>query len=151
MWEKHKIVEFMMDERMGFHLGGSRRMNQLYPDKIKIHDNTDYDFYCAGTHGQYNALKMMGFEIVKAENRSYWDDLLVDIWIKKQHGIECLIRSDVELYKRAFDSINVNDYALRLWKSNPEHPVSDLAAFRAGCLAWFNYLFHSHNHDNLPF
>lgn len=150
-WAKDKIVEFMQDERMGFYLGGSRRMNQLYPDKVKIHDNTDYDFYCAGTTGQYESLKMMGFELIDAKDRSYWDNLLVDMYIHKKYGIECLIRSNVDLYKKAFDGINVNDYALRLWKSNPEYPVGDLPAFRSGCLAWFNYLFNSHNNDMLPF
>lgn len=151
VWEKEKIIEFMSDERMGFYLGGSRRMNQLYPDVVRITDNTDYDFYCAGTPAQYDALSSMGFEIVNAKDRSYWDNLLVDIWINKRYGIECLIRSDVGLYKRVFDSININDYALRLWKSNPDHPVGDMCAFRAGCLAWFNYMFHAANPDNLPF
>jgi hypothetical protein len=148
--EKQEIITALQNAE-GFYLGGSRRMNELYPDKIKIHDNTDYDFYCAGNEGQLGALKMMGFELISANNRSYWDNLLVDIYIHKKYGIECLIRSDVVLYKKCFDSINVDDYLLRLWKSNPDNPPKDLAAFRAGCLAWFNYLFYSHNHDNLPF
>lgn len=140
---KDDLIKMMLMPEMGFYLGGSRRMAELYPDKIKVHDNTDYDFYCGGINAE-NKIKFLtsnGFERVKAEDKTYWDSLLVDIYINRKYRIDCLIRSNVDTYKKAFDSIDPDDYALRLWKSNPEHPVKNMAAFRAGVMAWFNCLF----------
>lgn len=148
---KEDIIKLLRFEGAGFRMGGSRRMAEMYPHKIKVTPETDYDFYCAGTPAQIRLLTDNGFSLIRAENRSYWDNLLVDIYINKQYGIECLIRSDVDLYTKVFEWINPDDYALRLWKSNPDHPVHDMTAFRAACLGWFNQKFIEYNPDNLPF
>jgi hypothetical protein len=124
-----------------FRLGGSRRMAEKYPEKVVIHDGTDYDFYGSDTAENRCLLESVGFNWVKATNKNYWDDLLIDIYKHGIYPIEVLIRKDVELYSKVFECISADDYAFRLWKSNPACPVNDMEAFRASVCEWFNYAF----------
>ena len=60
-----------------------------------------------------------------------------------------LIRKDVEIYKKCFESIGLFDYKYRLWKSNPQIPIDNKDAFKASVGAYFNYLFSKYKEDNI--
>lgn len=138
----------------GFFLGGSRRMNELYPHAVPIKEGTDWDLYCADQPDKIDALRQKGFSLIEASNRSYWDSLLIDIWKHKSENVEVLVRSNVERYKDCFDSIHVDEYVNRLWKSNPSIQTKNHPAFRASVCAYFNYLFANCGNpepDDLPF
>lgn len=125
----------------GFQLGGSRRMAEKYGDLIPITEKTDWDLYCADSSANRAHLTSLGFYRVKANNKQYWDNLLVDIYKHHEHDIEVLIRKDCVIYSRAFESISAETYRFRLWKSYPGLEVENLQAFRAGVCAYFNSLF----------
>ncbi len=103
----------------GFRLGGSRRMAEKFPAHISVHETTDWDIYCDNSQQSINFLNEQGFIKVEAADRSYWDDLLLDIYKHPQLKIEALIRSDKNLYSTAFESISVGEYIDKLWKSAP--------------------------------
>jgi hypothetical protein len=103
-----------------FFLGGSRRMHQLYPRDIQPPDTSDWDVYCADTEPNRNWLAEKGFKSVGAKNKTYWDDLLIDIFKHPEFPIEVLLRYDVRLYKFSFDSINPVFFKKHLWKSSPD-------------------------------
>lgn len=134
-----------------FRLGGSRRMAEKYPEHVSVTDTTDYDFYCSDTQENRYLLESIGFYLVKADIREYWDSLLVDIYKHGVYPIECLVRKDIELYSKVFEGISVDDYRFRLWKSNPAAPVNDISAFRASVCQWFNYSFERAKPVDLPY
>lgn len=134
----------MQDElkAQGFKLGGSRRMAEKFPDKFPNPLKADWDFYGQDTADNRAFLTKHGFVVVPAENRTYWDDLLVDIFKSDMHpDIEVLLRSDADGYSRAFESIPVDEYINRLWKSAPHINTQHKLPFRASVCAYFNALF----------
>lgn len=138
-----KKEEYKMALRLmmsNFHLGGSRRMASKYPDIIQIAGQTDWDFYCSDTKGNRDYLISLGFELVQCDQRNYWDNLLLDIYKHPILNIEVLIRSDVELYSMAFESISGEVFYNKLWKSSPVNN-RDKAAFRQEVCCYFNELF----------
>lgn len=139
------IADILSDLRNnGFHLGGSRRMAEKYPDKIQIDVDTDYDFYCSNTPENRAWLETNGFTMIDAQDRTYWDALLVDMYKHDHLPIEVLIRSNVEHYKRAFESIDADTFFSSLWKSAPFrqfHDNNHRTAFRAGVCRYFDELF----------
>lgn len=126
----------------GFKLGGSRRMAEKYPDHLTLAPDTDWDFYAQDTKENRKWLSANGFEAVTANDRTYWDNLLCDIFMNSQQpNIEILLRSDVDGYSRAFESIPADEYVNRLWKSAPHIKTVHKSAFRASVCAYFNVLF----------
>ena len=90
----------------------------------------------------------MGFDLID-ENSKYFDDLLLKIFKHSTYNIDVLIRKDVEIYKKCFESIGLFDYKYRLWKSNPQIPIDNKDAFKASVGAYFNYLFSKYKEDNI--
>lgn len=125
----------------GFCLSGSRRMAEKYPEKIKITDSTDYDFYCPESQENRDFLAAKGFYKVDCHNKNYWDTLLVDIFKHNKYNIEVLIRKNVPLYQMAFESIGADTFYYRLWKSCPEIGLENRSAFSASVCAYFSTLF----------
>jgi hypothetical protein len=124
-----------------FHLGGSRRMAEKFPDRFKLDDKTDYDFYGQDTKENRAFLESNGFQLVQADNRDYWDSLLADMYKSECGTVEVLLRSDVGKYKAAFESVDADTFYYRLWKSCPDVKVVNLAAFRASVCAYYCALF----------
>lgn len=137
----NELVKLLIDSG-NFHLGGSRRMNQKYPDKIKINSDTDYDLYCADTESNRNLINLYGFIKVDLVNRNYCDNLLVDMFKHPNYDIDVLIRSDVNLYKRVFESIEPDTFIYKLWKSSPkrDHDIPK-SLFSAMVCSYFNCAF----------
>lgn len=149
MTQEHREAAKALFDR-GLHIGGSRYMAAKYPDKIAITDDTDWDFYCDDTIEKRVLLTGLGFEKVEAENRNYWDDLLIDIYKHPTLPFEVLLRKDVEIYRSAFDAISAEVFIGRLWKSSPTaNPELCRAAFRSQCCEYFNGLFRLHGWKNL--
>ena len=137
----NRIAVLLMASNFG--LGGSRRMAAKYPELIKISDNTDWDFYCSDTAANRDYLDSLGFAKIEAENRNYWDNLLLDIYKHPTENIEVLIRSDRELYQQCFESIEGQVFYDKLWKSAPHQLGSHKNRFRQQVCSYFNDLFHS--------
>lgn len=119
-------------------------MAEKYPDKIKPADDADYDFYCADSSERREWLANNGFRLIYAPDRTYWDALLVDMYEHPEHPIQVLIRSNVDKYIKAFESIDCETFYSRLWKSAPFrkfHNVNERAAFRSEVCHYFNQLF----------
>lgn len=139
----------------GFRLGGSRRMAEKYPDQIIISEETDWDFYGGDTPENRSFLTTNGFRKVEAKQRDYWDSLLLDIYKHTEFPIEVLIRSDVDLYSCAFESITPHDFINKLWKSSPLRDKNEcLNEFKGKVCGYFNRLFHQHRPKvatDLPF
>ncbi len=127
---------------MGCLLGGSRRMAEKYPDKVKVTDETDWDFYIDDDSEHRTNLENLGFVLQECPNRDYWDMLLNDMYKHPLYDIQVLIRNDLALYTRAFESIDADTYVNELWKSSPvrDHRISKLQ-FAAKVCAYFNNLF----------
>jgi hypothetical protein len=137
-----KLIEAIKTQ--GFILGGSRKMAEKYPDKIKVHEATDWDFYCPDTPENRGWLNANGFDVIAAKNRNYWDSLLTDIYKHRERPIEVLVRKNVPLYQFCFDSIAAETFRYRLWKSCPEVPLENVQAFRASVCAYFCALFNTY-------
>jgi hypothetical protein len=104
----------------GFRLGGSRRMAEKFPDKIQVGPETDWDLYGEDSEENRACLASLGFAVVDAPNRDYWDNLLVDMFQHPDHHVQVLLRSDVECYTAAFESIDAETFINWLWKSSPK-------------------------------
>ncbi len=136
---QHELISKITDN--DFHLGGSRRMAQLYPDLVKVGDSTDWDFYCADTTINRKLLVSWGFRRVDLKNRNYCDDLLVDIYKHDELNVEALVRFDIDVYKRAFESITGEQFVKFIWKSSPHVTVYDKPKFRNNVCMFLNSLF----------
>lgn len=136
-----KLIEQLKSE--GFRLGGSRRMAEKFPDQVKVGDGTDWDFYCADTPDNRAFLGANGFRLVEADDRTYWDDLLIDMYRHESLPVEVLVRSDVGLYSRAFESVSAGDFVRKLWKSSPliDWRKTSPGGFKENVCAYFNTLF----------
>ena len=126
-----------------FYLGGSRKMNELYPDEIKINNSTDYDYYCSNDIDNLRLLSELGFKKVITRDASYFDDLLIDIYKSSYDDteIEVLIRSDVRVYSDAFKTITPYVYKNYLWKSSPVIIINNVGEFKSKVQDYFNALF----------
>ena len=136
-----KTVEEFLGQ--GFRLGGSRRMNQKFPDQVALKDDTDYDLYCPNEPVLIEAMKAKGFSEVQCQHHNYWDDMLIAIWKCETHPqIEILVRKDVEKYTQAFEIISADMYVKYLWKSSPlrDNNIAD-PIFCDGVKQFFNSLF----------
>ena len=125
-------------------------MAQKYPELIKITDATDWDYYCEDTPEKRDFLSKMGFELILAKDKGYWDILLIDIYKNRKLGIEVLIRKDCQIYRDAFESISPETYYYRLWKSCPAVEVQNMIAFKASVCAYFNALFRLLGYNESP-
>ncbi len=124
-------------------------MAAKYPEKIKITEETDWDFYCDDTMEKRILLGQLGFVKKDCPNRNYWDDLLIDIFDHPTLPFEVLIRKDVAIYKSAFDSLSAEVFVDRLWKSSPQaNPNLCKAAFRQQVCNYFNGIFALHGWKN---
>ena len=131
------LIQKMKDNK--FYLGGSRRMAEKYG--FSVNENTDFDFYCEDTLNNVSFLIENGFKKIEAENRNYWDDLLIDMCKHDIFPVEVLIRKDVYLYKKAFESISQDMFCSYIWKSSSLVNVQNKAQFREKICNFFNALF----------
>ena len=53
-------------------------------------------------------------------HRDYWYNLLVDMYQHPDQDVQVLLRSNVECYTAAFESIDAETFINRLWKSSPK-------------------------------
>jgi hypothetical protein len=129
----------------GFGLGGSRRMAEKYPAQINLRDDTDWDFYGSDTPDNRQFLTERGFKKVDADDRTYWDDMLVEMYKHPELPIEVLIRKDVAIYRSSFEALSAEVFMERLWKSSPlADPNICKAQFRRTVCDYFNGLFRLH-------
>jgi hypothetical protein len=129
----------------GFRLGGSRRMAEKFPDKIQVGPETDWDLYGEDSEENRALLASIGFALVDAPNRDYWDNLLVDMYQHPDQAVQVLLRSDVECYTAAFESIDAETFIDRLWKSSPKRDWRlSKQHFLAIVCDHFNRLFNEH-------
>lgn len=141
----------------GFGLGGSRRMAQKYPQQIIVSEETDWDLYGSDTPENRQLLLDKGFYLVDAPNRSYWDDLLADMYKHSDLPIEVLIRKSATIYKSSFEALSAEVFMEKLWKSSPlRDPDICKAQFSIQVMDYFNGLFRLHGYqgnkpDDLPF
>lgn len=135
-----ELIEVL--KQRGFRLGGSRRMAEKFPDKIQVGPETDWDFYGEDSKTNSTFLASLGFVLVDAPNRDYWDNLLVDMYKHSDQDVQVLLRSDVECYAAAFESVDADTFINRLWKSSPKRD-SQLSKqqFSAIVCEHFNRLF----------
>lgn len=141
----------------GFYLGGSRRMAEKYPNQIIISSDTDYDFCCDDTQENRQFLINNGFTKIEAEDRTYWDDLLVDIYKHTEYPIEVLVRASKSIYQDAFEALSAEVFMEKLWKSSPlTDPNMPKKFFRMKVCDYFNGMFRLHGYagnkpSDLPF
>lgn len=132
----------------GFGLGGSRRMAQKYPSQIAISDETDWDLYGSDTPENRQLLIDKGFYLVDAADRTYWDDLLADMYKHQEFPIEVLIRKSASIYKSSFESLSAEVFMERLWKSSPMRDVNICKAqFSIQVRDYFNGIFRLHGYQ----
>lgn len=132
---------------LGFGLGGSRRMAQKYPALVQVGPDTDWDLYCADTPENRQMLLDEGFQMIEAENRLYWDDMLIDIYKHGAWPIEVLIRKDCEIYRSSFEALSGEVFLERLWKSSPlRDPNMCKANFSMSVRDYFNGIFKLHGY-----
>ncbi len=112
-----EMIEIL--KKRGFRLGGSRRMAEKFPAKIQVTPETDWDLYGEDSGENRAVLVTLGFSLIDAPNRDYWDNLLVDMYQHSNQDVQVLLRSDVEVYAAAFESIDAETFIRRLWKSSP--------------------------------
>lgn len=127
---KHAKVD-LTELPFEFYLGGSRRMNQKFPDQIAITSNTDYDYYATYTEEIEQTLLSRGW-IYTSSSTGYFDDQAVKILWKDSHQV--VLRKDAKFYNQVFESIPVKFYYDYLWKKNPEVDRSKIKGY-------FNYLY----------
>ena len=131
----------------GFGLGGSRRMAQKYPALVQIGADTDWDLYCNDTPENRKLLLDKGFQMIEAENRLYWDDLLIDMYKHETLPIEVLIRKDCAIYRSSFEALSGEVFVERLWKSSPQRdPNMCKANFSMSVRDYFNGIFMLHGY-----
>ena len=140
--EKHQVLDALF--KLGFKLGGSRRMASKYPTQVKVTDETDWDLYTDDLPHRRDELLSMGFERLDCPNKSYWDDLLVDIFKHPNYAIEVLLRKQVDVYTKTFEGISAEFFISDLWKSAPHNSEIEKPIFAAKVCHTFNRLFRAH-------
>ncbi len=95
-------------------------MAEKFPDKIQVGPETDWDLYGVDSEENRAILLSLGFSLVDAPNRDYWDNLLVDMYQNNEQDVQVLLRSDVKCYTAAFESIDAETFLNCLWKSSPK-------------------------------
>ena len=130
-------------------------MAEKFPDQIQVETETDWDMYGKDSEANRAFLVSLGFALVDAPNRDYWDNLLMDMYQHPGHDVQVLLRSDVECYAEAFESIDAETFINRLWKSSPKRDSRlSKQLFSAIVCAHFNCLFDEYRVkrcDNLEF
>lgn len=137
----------------GFFLGGSRRMNEMYPDKIIIDpDKTDYDFYIDYNPTLADFCYNLGFRR-KNIPIQYTDNLCVSVL--SYDNIQVCIRVKVDVYHRVFESLTPEEFMTKVWKSSPlRDPDVDVTTFRAQVREYLNRKFAAvinETRDEIPF
>ena len=95
-------------------------MAEKFPYKIQVGPETDWDLYGEDSKENRAFLASLSFALVDAPNKDYWDNLLVDMYKHPEHDVQVLLRSDVECYTSAFESIDAETFINQLWKSSPK-------------------------------
>lgn len=109
----------VLDEK-GFYLGGSRRMAQKYPDRVIIRSSTDYDYNGQDGDDAEKLLKALGFKPMHGAG-NYNDDQAFSFW--KNGKVTVILRENLNLYKKAFELVDIDAYLHRFWKSSPHLKV----------------------------
>ena len=131
-----EAVRKLMDSELAFFLGGSRRMNQLWPSFVEIKADTDYDFYTDDSPYVRNWLLKNGF-VEKTSGEEYFDSECCAIFKHTTDDIQVITRIDAEFYQKVFESIDPKFYVDYLWKSAPNPGP------RENIQGIFNQLFHT--------
>lgn len=118
--EKDPIILAFEQCAFAIHLGGSRRMNQLYPDLIPITESTDYDWYVTDSPHVTDFLLRLGFKISRYGVDPYLDDEAIVILKTPDDKHQVVIRYDAVFYQNVFENIDPWFYGEYLWKSNPQ-------------------------------
>ena len=116
--------QFLMNCLM---LGGSRYMNQKYPDVISVSEDTDWDYYCQDHDViREELLKIPGMYLVQPAEQNKvqypYDDLAIDIYQSLDKKCQVIVRSNVDKYSKVMANINPEFYRDYLWKSGPNKP-----------------------------
>ena len=92
-------------------------MSEMHPDIIVVKDSTDYDFYVTHSEKLETYLLDIGFDYTYGHGTEYMDNEAISIL--ERDNIQIVMRKDAEFYKKIFDNINPDFYAVFLWKSSP--------------------------------
>ena len=102
---------------INLYLGGSRRMAQKYPDRVFVTDKTDWDYNAQHCKEVIDFLQKVG-EPIDGEP-SYNDDQAMYFY-RLPNNVTVVTRKDLNLYIRAFESVDVDLYCKHYWKSSNE-------------------------------
>lgn len=143
-------------EQLGAHLCGSRAMAEIWPSDVIISEETDWDYAIQDGAISEDKILALGFYKVDLANNGYCDDLLISMYLHKEIECQLLVRSDIETYLKAMNSITIQEWLYRLWKSSPHLNVKkeDRGWFRAQVRDYFNRKFKELSpsiNDDLPF
>jgi hypothetical protein len=106
-----------------FHLTGSRFMAEKYPDYFNLSQETDWDFAVQLREGIFEELHDLGFtEIIDYEREEFLPQFSFEsVAVFKKGGIDVLVKGDLSLYLKLFDSLSVTEYNLHDKKSSKIH------------------------------
>lgn len=100
----------------GFYLGGSRRMAEKYPEFVFVTEKTDYDFNVQHSDDVQDYLDELGFVKDERDDFGYKDNQAMEFWSKG--NVTVITRKDVDIYKKAFESVTCDEYIRQHWKSS---------------------------------
>lgn len=126
MSEAMKIIdELRKKSNATFYLGGSRRMAELHPTKVKITPQSDHDFYVTHSEALEKLILTNDDFCVSGDPStcSYpFDTEVVKIIQHMDMDLQIVMRKDAEFYRTVFESIPPEYYTKYLWKSSPDCP-----------------------------
>lgn len=99
-----------------FYLGGSRRMAEKYPDLIFPKWDADYEYNVQHSDEATRLLSLIGEK--QKGSMKYNDDQAVDFYIL-DGGVSVVTRKNLDVYIKAFEMVDPQDYISFLWKSSP--------------------------------
>lgn len=113
-------------------LCGSRLMNSLYPDIVKITPETDWDFYGPYTPEIESSLLEAGFySIMRPSSNSIEcsalypaDDLVVGMYASEAMECQVILRTDPEKYGKVF-SLMTPEFYLEFIRKDPAKNKSE--------------------------
>jgi len=126
-----QLVDILRD-KYDFQLGGSRRINEKFPNQIYLTEETDWDLYCADTPENIKILAEFGFELFvpKRVLPEYVDNLFVALYKHKKYNIEVITRRHVGLYGGIFENLTLDEFVDKIWKSSPTNKSKNVYKFR---------------------
>jgi hypothetical protein len=131
MSEAQKVIDQLNKSGFKFYLGGSRRMAELHPDKVKITQRTDHDLYTTYSEAVEQYLLTVGNHDFcvsgdPATSPYPYDTEVVKIMQHTDMGMQIVLRKDAEFYRAVFEAIPPEYYTKYLWKSSPDCPDTSI-------------------------